>query len=221
MRPLASSKFKLTLLQNHHCHTIKTRRHWRIKVCYHLLNQLGSYKITMDFRLVLEGKTGQEMPESSRFEFLKKSFANNYALLEADDNPSGPLNRGGIADLPLLRTLLANRQKSLERSFSEVMDSCFSRIINFDSFKNTFATVTSLAEFHYWYRKFVLLVQTIDMICISYGNRASSCKSWRWIRFDLLLKVKDICINSSLDPLASFLSSRSIEFTDILPWNIS
>ena len=71
----------------------------------------------MDFRLVLEGKTGQEMPESSRFEFLKKSFANNYALLEADDNPSGPLNRGGIVDLPFLRTLLAICQKSL---FSEV-----------------------------------------------------------------------------------------------------
>ena len=32
-----------------------------------------------------------------------------------------PLNRGGIADLPLLRTLLAICQKSQEPSFWEVM----------------------------------------------------------------------------------------------------
>ena len=30
------------------------------------------------------------------------------------------MNRGGIADLPLLRTLLATRQKSREPSFREV-----------------------------------------------------------------------------------------------------
>ena len=33
------------------------------------------------------------------------------------------LNKGGIAGLPLLRTLLAIRQKSWEPSFREVMDS--------------------------------------------------------------------------------------------------
>ena len=33
------------------------------------------------------------------------------------------MNRGGIADLPFLRTLLAIRQKSREPSFWEVMDS--------------------------------------------------------------------------------------------------
>ena len=75
------------------------------------------------FRLVLEGKTGKEIPESSRFEFLGKLLANNFALSDAEDNTSGPLSRGGIADLPLLRTLLAIRQKSREPSFWEVMDS--------------------------------------------------------------------------------------------------
>ena len=75
------------------------------------------------FRIVLEGKTGKEIPESSRFEFLEKFLANNFALSNAEDNTSGPLNRGGIADLPLLRTLLAIRQKSQEPNFWEVMDS--------------------------------------------------------------------------------------------------
>ena len=44
-------------------------------------------------------------------------------LSDAEDSTSGPLNRGDIADLPLLRTLLAIIQKSREPSFWEVMDS--------------------------------------------------------------------------------------------------
>ena len=84
---------------------------------------LGVMEILCSVRLVLEGKTGKEIPESSRFEFLEKFLANNFALSDAEDNTSGPLNREGIADFPLLRTLLAMRQKSLEPSFWEVMDS--------------------------------------------------------------------------------------------------
>ena len=87
------------------------------------LTILGVRDILCSFRLVLEGKTGKEIPESSRFEFLKEFLANNFALSDAEDNTSDPLNRGGIADLPLLRTLLAIGQKSREPSFWEVMDS--------------------------------------------------------------------------------------------------
>ena len=77
-----------------------------------LLIILGVAKILCSFRLVLEGKTGKEIPESSRLEFLEKFSANNFALSDAEDNNPGPLNRGGIADLLLLRTLLEIRQKS-------------------------------------------------------------------------------------------------------------
>ena len=64
------------------------------------------------FKLVLERKTGKEIPESSRLELKEKFSANNFALSDVEDNTFGPLNRGGIADLPLLRTLLALSQKS-------------------------------------------------------------------------------------------------------------
>ena len=76
------------------------------------LTILGVTEILFSFRLVPEGKTGKEIPESSRLEFLEKFSANNFALSDAEDNTSGPLNRGGTADLPLLRTLLAIHQKS-------------------------------------------------------------------------------------------------------------
>ena len=75
------------------------------------------------FKLVLEGKTGKEILESSRVKFLEKFSANNFPLSYAEDSTYGLLNRGGIADLPLLRTLLAIRQKSREPSFWEVIDS--------------------------------------------------------------------------------------------------
>ena len=88
------------------------------------LTILGVTEILCSFRLVLEGKTGKEIPESSRLELLEKFLGNNVALSDAEDNTYRSFNRGGIADLPLLRTLLAIRQKSGEPSFWEVID-CF------------------------------------------------------------------------------------------------
>ena len=76
------------------------------------LTILGVTEILCSFKLVLEGKTGKEIPESSRLEFLEKFSANNFALSDAEDNTSGLLNRGGVADLPLLGTLLPIYQKS-------------------------------------------------------------------------------------------------------------
>ena len=40
------------------------------------------------FRLVLERKTGEEIPESSRLKFLEKFFASDFALSDAEDNTS-------------------------------------------------------------------------------------------------------------------------------------
>ena len=87
------------------------------------LTILGVTEILCSFRLVLEGKTHKEIPESSRLEFLEEFLANNFALSDAEDNTSGLLNRGGIADLTLLRTLLAICHQSREPSFSEMSNS--------------------------------------------------------------------------------------------------
>ena len=87
------------------------------------LTILGATEILCSFRLVLEGKTCKEITESLRFEFLEKFFANNFALSDGEDNTSRLLNRGGIADSHLLRTLLAIRPKSREPRLWEMMDS--------------------------------------------------------------------------------------------------
>ena len=75
------------------------------------------------FRLVLQGKTGKEILQSSRWEFIEKFLSNSFALSDAEDNTSGTLNRRGIVDLPFSRTLLTILQKSWYSSFWELMDS--------------------------------------------------------------------------------------------------
>ena len=71
------------------------------------MNLLAIQRVTeifCSFRILLEGKTGQDISKSSRLEFLENFLANNFALSDAEDNTSGPLNRGGIVNFPLLRT---------------------------------------------------------------------------------------------------------------------
>ena len=114
------------------------------------LTTLRVMEILCSFWLVLEGKIGKEIPESLRLEFLEKFLANNFALLDAEGNTSGPLNRGGIADLPLLRTLLAICQNSF-----------------------VFVIITSLSEIYFRFRRFVLLTQTKKVISMNYGSSTS------------------------------------------------
>ena len=84
---------------------------------------MGVTEISCSLRLVLEGKTGKEIPESSRLEFLENFSVNNFGLSGAKGNNSEPWKRGGTADLLLLRTLLAIHQNSSEPSLWKVMDS--------------------------------------------------------------------------------------------------
>ena len=57
---------------------------WRFIMTF--LTILGAMEILCSFRLVLEGKTGKEIPESSRLEFLETFFTNDFALSDAEDN---------------------------------------------------------------------------------------------------------------------------------------
>ena len=87
------------------------------------LTILGFKEILCSFRLVLEGKTGKEIPESSTLELLQKYFINSFALSDSEHNIFGPLNKGGIVNSPLLRTLFVICQNFQEPSFWEVLDS--------------------------------------------------------------------------------------------------
>ena len=98
--------------------------------------------------VVLEGKKVKRWPSHQDQSFLKTFLPNSFTLSHAEGKTYGPLNRGGIVDLPLLRTLLAICQKSREPSFWEVIDSCFSSTYKFGSFKYLFV-ITSLSELYF------------------------------------------------------------------------
>ena len=154
---------------------------------------------------------------------MEKSLANNFALSDVEDNASSPLNRGGIADLLLLRTLLAIRQKSWEPSFCEVMDSFV--LVAYESFtaSRTFLQrLLACLNFTLDSDNLFCWLKQKKVISMNYDSSTSCWKPWRWVRFDLILTMRDIYINSNLNPLTKFTSSsRSTEFKDILLWNIS
>ena len=52
------------------------------------LTNLGVTDKLCSFRLVLEGKIGQEVPNPSRLEFLEKFLANNFTLSDAENSVS-------------------------------------------------------------------------------------------------------------------------------------
>ena len=54
-------------------------------------NILGVIEILCSLRLVLEGKTGKDIPESSNLGLLEGFLLKNFALSEAEDNTSGLL----------------------------------------------------------------------------------------------------------------------------------
>ena len=89
--------------------------HVKLKIFDWYAKNYNSLSIFTHFQLLLW----------SLFAFLEMAlwfhFSDNGP--DAEDNTSGPLNRGGIADVPLLWMLLVIRQNSREPSFWEVMDS--------------------------------------------------------------------------------------------------
>ena len=131
------------------------------------------------------------------------------------------VNRGGIADLLLLRTLLAICQISQQLSFWEGMNSFV--LLAYASLAASRILLQWLLTFlNFRLRRFIPLVETKEMISMNYGSSTSCWKPWGWVRLNLIPTMRDVCISSNLNPLTKFASSRrSTEFKDILPWNIS
>ena len=85
-----------------------------------------------------------------------------------------------------------------------------------------FAWSTNLYKLYFRFRRCILLAQTKKVFSLNYGNCTISWKPWRWVRLNLIHMMRDIYINPSLKLLTKFTSSsRSTEFKDILPCNIS
>ena len=140
-----------------------------------------------------------------------KASANNFALSDGEDKTPGPWNRAGIADLPMLRTLLAIHQKSREPSFWEVMDSFV--LLAYASLPASRTLLQQLLAC----LNFTL--DSEDLFC--WHKKSDFFELWQQHK-QLKTMEMNIYINPNLHPFTKFSSSsRSTEFKDILPWNIS
>ena len=162
------------------------------------LTNLGIPEICC-FKFAIERKAGKEIIWVVKIRVLGKEFSKQLHFIRCK---SGPLIRGGIGDLLLLRTLLAICQKSRQPSLWEVIDSfvllaklfCFISKIKFGRSKHPLAMII-----------IILLVQKV--IFMSYPNFTNSWKSWRWMSLDLIFRIKYLHINCNLGSLTKFSSS--------------
>ena len=112
----------------------------------------------MQFQVSSEKElTGKEIPKSSRLEFLEKISTNHFPLLDAEDNTFGLLDRGGIADLPFLITLIAIHQKFQKPSFWEVMYSFV--LLAYATLATSTLLQQILACLNFGFRRFILFVK--------------------------------------------------------------
>ena len=104
---------------------------------------------------------------------------------------------------------------------------CFSSVIKFGSFKNPFATITSLSELYFRFRRLILLVQTWKVVFINYGSSTSCWKPWRWARLDdiscilhlIYIYLDEIYIYRSIPTWTH--SQNSLEAAEVLSLEIS
>ena len=151
----------------------------------------------MQFQVSSEKElTGKEIPESSRLEFLEKISTNHFPLLDAEDNTFGLLDRGGIADLPFLITLIAIHQKFQKPSFWEVMYSFV--LLAYATLATSTLLQQILACLNFGFRRFILFVKK---------KNSDFYELWRQQK-----QLETIEMSSKFTSI-----SRSTEFKDILP----
>ena len=170
---------------------------------------MGVTEILCNFRLVLEGKTGKEI----KIRFLRKVFSKQICFIWCRRQLLQAVEQRRYSRFTFVKNTIGNSPKVLKATFLVSGGLfCFISRWKFGRFKNPFAMITSLFEFYFRFRRLVLLVKTKKVISMNYGSSTSSWKPWRWVRIDLILTMRDICINSNLNSLTKCTtSSRSTE----------
>ena len=132
--------------------TIKTRDLQKIDISYDVYYQLGDTDIICRFRILLGGKTGKRYPSYQGQSFKKLDQIQKTAPL-------------GVAQGRYSRFIFVEHYQQHGKSpVSQILGRdrlfCFITICKLDSFKNSFAMITSLSELSFKFRIFFLLVHT-------------------------------------------------------------
>ena len=139
---------------------------------------MGVTENIMQFQISSRRENRQRDNRVIKIKFKEKFSANNFALSDAEDNTSGPLNRGGIADITFVENTISNSSEVMRAKFLGSNGLfCFNSTCKLGSFKNPFAAITSLSELYLRIRRFFPLVQTKKMISMNYIAAAQAAEN--------------------------------------------
>ena len=176
----------------------------------------------MQFQISYRRETGKELLESIRSRVSSKAFSKQFCFIRCRRQHFRVIELRRHSRLTFVENTINNSPKIQSYFLGSDRPFCFISICKFGSYKNAFATINSLSELYFRFRKFILFAQIKKVISMNYGRSTSSWKRWMWVRLDLIPSMRDIYINSNPTPLTKFTgSSRSTDFKDILLWNIS
>ena len=135
------------------------------------LTILGVTEISCSVRLVLEGRTGIEILESSS---SQKSFQQTILLIRWRRQHLQAIEQRRYSRFTYFENTISNLQKVLKAKFlgSDRLF-CFIGRCNFSSSKDPFSVVTSLSELYFRFRRFILLVQMKKVISMSSDSSTS------------------------------------------------
>ena len=158
------------------------------------LTILGVTETLCSFKLVSEGKTGRDT-WVIKITVFKKVFSKQFCFVRCRRQHLWAVKQRRHSRFTFDENTISNSPKAQRVEFlGSNRLFCFIRMCKFASFKNLFATITSLSEHYFRFRRFILLVQTKKVISMMYGSSTSSWKTWRWVRFDLIFSMRDIYI---------------------------
>ena len=144
-----------------------------------ILTILGVAEILCNFRLVLEGKPDKDTLVF-KIRVLRKVFGKQFCIIRCRRQHLS-LNRAGIADLPLLRTLLTIRLKFQEPSFWEVMDA----LVLLANANLTASRTLLLACLNFTLNSQIYSVGTCKKWTMMKYNHGSGTSSWLDLVLDL------------------------------------
>ena len=124
--------------------------------------------ILCSLRLVLEGKTYKEVPESWKLEFLELFFQ-----MQETARP-GRLVERYARFIFVVNNVRCSPKVTKARFLRNDRLFCFIIICKFSSFKNSFAIITSLSRLYFRFRRFILLVQVRKVVFITCGSSTSN-----------------------------------------------
>ena len=127
--------------------------------------------ILCSFRLVLEKKRGKET-RVIKIRVLRVDFNEQRCFIQKRTTPDHEKKRRDR--FTFVENTITNSPNIARAKFLGII--FFISISKFDSFKNSLVTISSLFDLGCRHRKFILLVQTKQVISMSYRSSPSSRK---------------------------------------------